>query len=446
MAEPKTEEQLDELLNDPEKLDARIAAQVEEKLGSAVKEQLAQALRANAKEEPPKRIPMIDPSAEAEVKEVAPGQYVRADYDPWRKMGFGLMKAQKTLYSKRAPGSSLDGQYEDFGSFLTTVHNGTFREVADARLKVLTEGSGADGGFLVPEEFRSEMLRLAIEEAVVRSRARVIPMARETMLFPAIKDTSHASSIHGGVQAFWNPESADLSADSSQPAFVQVRYTAHKLTGYTLASNDLLADSAITLEALLMEMFSDALAYFEDIAFIEGTGSGQPEGILTADSLITVSKETGQAAATIVTENLDKMFMRMLPASRGTAVWLAHYDIMPQLLALSRTVGTGGAPVMMMNIQGAPVFIIYGRPVIFTEKAQTLGTKGDIYFADFSYYIIGDRQALSIAASPHVKFINDETVWRFIQRLDGKSWLTSALTPRNGTTTISPFVALADRT
>ncbi len=445
MPELKTEEQLNELLNDPAKLDAHITAQVEEKLGAAVKEQLSEVLKAQAKENPPKRLPMSDPALDAPTKEVAPGEHVREDYDPWRKEGYGPIRAQKGLYSKRAAGASLDGQYEFFGKFLSTVFDNN-RGVDDARLKVLTEDSGAQGGFLVPEEFRSEMLRLAIEEAIIRPRARVIPMPRESMLFPVIKDTTHASSIYGGVQAFWNPESADLSADSSEPAFAQARWTAHKLTGYTLASNELLADSAIALEALLMEMFSTALAYFEDIAFFDGTGAGQPEGILNADALISVAKETGQAAATIVTENLDKMYMRMLPQSRGSAVWVAHYDIIPQLLALSRAVGTGGAPVMVMNIQNAPAFIIYGRPVIFTEKAQTLGTLGDIYFADFSYYMIGDRQALSVAASPHVKFINDQTVWRFIQRVDGKAWLVSALTPRNGTTTISAFVALADRT
>ena len=64
---------------------------------------------------------------------------------------------------------------------------------------------------------------------------------------------------------------------------------------------------------------------------------------------------------------------------------------------------------------------------------------------DFGYYLIGDRQLLTVATSPHVQFINDRTVWRFIQRVDGRPWIDSAITPRNGTNTLSPMVALAAR-
>ena len=83
--------------------------------------------------------------------------------------------------------------------------------------------------------------------------------------------------------------------------------------------------------------------------------------------------------------------------------------------------------------------------MIFTEKCQTLGTVGDIFLTDFSYYVIGDRMGFEMSASPHVRFTNDETVYRFVQRVDGKPWIESALTPRQGSNTLSPFVALATR-
>ena len=194
-----------------------------------------------------------------------------------------------------------------------------------------------------------------------------------------------------------------------------------------------------------MRLFPQALAYFEDDAFINGIGSGQPLGLLNADALVTVSKETGQAATTITAENIDKMYSRMLPASRSRAVWIAHPDTLPQIVSLSRSVGTGGAPVMMSSMAGSAPASIYGRPLILSEKCQTLGTAGDVYFADLSYYVVGDRQSLSMASSPHVRFQNDETVWRFTQRVDGRPWLESALTPRNGSNTISPFINLATR-
>ena len=194
-----------------------------------------------------------------------------------------------------------------------------------------------------------------------------------------------------------------------------------------------------------MRLFPAALAYFEDDAFLNGIGAGQPVGIINADALVTVAKETGQAATTIVSENIDKMYSRMLPSSRANAIWLAHPDTLPQIVSLSRSVGTGGSAVMMNSMAGAAPASIYGRPLIISEKCQSIGSAGDIYFVDLSYYVIGDRQSISMAASPHVRFQNDETVWRFTQRVDGKPWIESALTPRNGTNTLSPFVALATR-
>ena len=139
------------------------------------------------------------------------------------------------------------------------------------------------------------------------------------------------------------------------------------------------------------------------------------------------------------------MYARMLPASLGNAVWIAHNDTFPQLATMSLAVGTGGSAVWMNNGVGGPPMTILGRPVIFTEKAQTLGTAGDIYFADLSYYMIADRQQLEVASSEHTRFSTDETDWRLIQRVDGRPRIDSALTPRNGSNTVSPFVALATR-
>ena len=270
-----------------------------------------------------------------------------------------------------------------------------------------------------------------------------MPMSSLTLSLPTIVDTTHATNVFGGVRAYWTPESGSYTA--SEPSFGQVSLTAKKLTAYTSAANELLADSAISLEALLMRLFPQALAYFEDDAFINGVGGGQPVGILNADALITVAKETGQAATTIVAENIDKMYSRMLPSSRARAVWVAHPDTLPQLVSMARSVGTGGSAAVMPSLTGSAPVTLYGRPIVFTEKCQTLGTAGDLFFVDFGYYVIGDRQTLTMASSPHVRFQNDETVWRFTQRVDGRPWLESALTPRNGSNTLSPFVNLATR-
>ena len=94
------------------------------------------------------------------------------------------------------------------------------------------------------------------------------------------------------------------------------------------------------------------------------------------------------------------------------------------------------------NISGALPSTIYGIPVIVSEKLPALGTAGDILLADMRYYLIGDRQRLTVDESIHVKFNTDEKSWRFVQRVDGQPWIDSAITPRQGGVTLSPFVKL----
>ena len=355
---------------------------------------------------------------------------------------------ETTDYNPEAVGASEDGKFKSRGEFFQKVWEAGNGRGLDPRLvetRNLGENFGDAGGFLVPEEFRPDLMQIPIEASVIRPRAFTIPMAASTLRIPAIRDTSHASNLFGGVSASWGSEGEDLSSATNQPAFGQVRLDAHKLTGYTVVSNELVQDSAIAVDTMLSRLFGQAISYFEDVAFINGTGAGQPQGILNSDCLISVAKETGQAATTILKENLDKMYSRMLPSSLANSVWLAHPDTFPQLASLSQAVGTGGGPVWVSNMAGGPPNSIYGRPIVFTEKAQTLGTVGDVMFVDLSYYIIGDRQALTTSASPHVRFTTQETVFLFSERLDGRMWLDSALTPRNGSNTVSPAVALATR-
>lgn len=363
----------------------------------------------------------------------------------YKAMGLNREQRRQIAATGRGPGAALHGQYETFGHFLDAIAGKTPKDNNLPKiLNDMSESVGADGGFTVPEEFRAELLRLELESAVVRPRARVIPMASASVRIPAILDASHASTVFGGVQASWTAELASLGT-GTQPSFAQILLQARKLTGLTVASNELLADSAISLEALIMSLFGDALAYFEDDAFIAGTGAGQPLGVINSPSMVTVTKEVGQPAATINYANIVKMFSRALPQAMGRGVWYGHPDILPELARLSLSVGTGGSAVWISNIQGGPPATIFGRPVMFSEKAETLGTAGDLVFADFGFYLIGDRQALQVASSPHAHFPTDEMTWRFVQRVDGRPWLISALTPRNGSNTLSAFVSLATR-
>lgn len=308
-----------------------------------------------------------------------------------------------------------------------------------------SSGEPASGGFLIPEAFRAELLSLSLEQSVVRPRARVVPMETSRVLYPYIDDTSHTSNVFGGVQGYWTPESGQMTDVAA--TFGRMSLEAWKLTAFANVPNELIADSAISFEAFIRSTFPQALAYFADVAFLSGTGVGQPLGILTDSNAarVVVDKESGQAADTIVWENIVKMYARMLPQSLGSAVWVTSPDTFSELATMALSVGTGGGPIWLNNGVAGPPMTILGRPVVVSEKVENLGDEGDINFIDFSYYLVGDRQAMTVASSEHFRFQNGETSFSFVERLDGRPWLQSALTPRNGGPTLSPFVSLAER-
>jgi HK97 family phage major capsid protein len=355
-------------------------------------------------------------------------------------------------YNGKAPGAALDKQFTNWGDYLTATWAGAnTAEAFSARsdIKKIQNAFGStvpsDGGFLIPESLRSELLRVPMEKGVVRSRARVVPMETLMVPYPMIDNTSNASSVHGGITGYWTEEGGTLT--DSSPTFGRIELLAKKLTLYSEIPNELFQDSLLSLEQFMSESYPEALLWFEDCAFIDGNGVGQPLGFLNAPAAVSVAKESGQAAGTIVWENIVKAYSRMLPSSIGNAVWIAHIDTLPELATMALSVGTGGSAVWIGDGGGeaAPPMRILGRPVVFTEKVSSVGTVGDINFVDLGYYLVGDRQAMQMSTSTEFKFGNDKTAMRLIERVDGTPWIKSAITPRKGSNTLSPFVKVATR-
>ena len=167
---------------------------------------------------------------------------------------------------------------------------------------------------------------------------------------------------------------------------------------------------------------------------------------MNSPALVVVDAEAGQADSTVVAENIFKMYARMHPASIGSAVWVINNTVVPQLMAL--TVGSTGIPVWLPNqsVAGSPFGTILGRPLFITEKLPCIGCEGDILFADFRQYLVGEKSTgIQSATSIHLYFDYDLTTFRFVYRTDGKTWWRSPLTPKSGCDTMSPFVTLANR-
>lgn len=363
--------------------------------------------------------------------------------------GFSSSGFRNAIHNPELPTAELDGHYKGLGPLALDIHNKrTGRPLRNpegwAEVERVTnaysENDPATGGFLVPEEMRAMLMSLALEQSVMRSRATVITMSSLTTSIPFVDATTHVGSVFGGMVFYWVGESATITA--SEATFGKVKLEANKLVGGARIPNELWADAS-ALTTWLESAAPMGIAFYEDLAFINGTGVNQPLGVLQSPALIQFDRTTTDE---LVPADIYGMYSRMLPQSLANGVWLVNQTLLPKVFALAQEVGTsGGAPVNILDITATPRMTLLGRPMIVTEKIPALanGAGNDIVFIDPTYYLIGDRQGVSLDYSEHSRFMNDETELRIIERVDGRPWIQSALTPVNGST-LSPFVGITD--
>ena len=315
----------------------------------------------------------------------------------------------------------------------------------------------ADGGFLIHPDFSQEVMVIAHDTGMVYINGRKLPLSTATnaIKIPGIDEQSRVDgSRWGGVRMYWQNEADSLIG--AKPKFRAIELVTKKLTGLFYATDELIQDAAM-LGGIVTQAFGEEMGFKLDDAAINGDGAGKPQGVMNANCLITVAAETGQQTKTIVTQNVVKMYYRLHMRSRKNAVWYVNQDCEQQLLQLSLPVGTGGSSVVDgMGPVGGRLYTppgqtadgygrLFGRPVVPIEQAQTLGTTGDIILADMSQWVWVDKGDMQQATSMHVRFLTDEMTYRYLYRCDGQPIWHVALTPFNGSSTLSPFVTLASR-
>ena len=345
-----------------------------------------------------------------------------------------------------------DKPFDTFGEFLISVKNAaTVPSNIDPRLASrkatgLNESVGADGGFLVQTDQAGQLMKRAYDRSILANRVRRTPVGPNAngLTAWAVNETTRATgSRWGGIQSYWLGEGGTKLA--TKPVFREINLKLRKLIGLCYATDELLADS-VALGSIISEGFGDDFAWMVDDAIYNGLGGFQPLGFMASGALVSVAKETGQAADTIVAENIFKMYSRRL-GQPGPYVWLINQDIEPQLYGLSLDVGTGGMPLYMPpgGLSAAPFGSLMGKPVLAVEQAATVGSVGDIAFVDLSQYILIDKGATQVDSSIHVQFKTDETAYRFVYRVDGQPIDAAPVTPANSALTQSAFVVLASR-
>lgn len=345
--------------------------------------------------------------------------------------------------------------YRDVGAFAVAVAGHDLPSTPpDEKLSIINRAAAAsgmsvgvpsDGGAMMAPQFSTQiwdMMQKAPANLMAECDSYTVTGESLTML--AVAETSRAhGSRWGGVRGYWKSEAALMAA--SNPKLREVKVEPQELYVFAYVTDKLLRGAGPALTQFLTRSASEEIVFLVNDAIVEGDGVGKPLGYKGAPGTVTIAKEGSQAAATILSANINKMYARVPARLRGRARWKINQDAEPALGALEA--GSGGIPLYYPNgsIAGAPYSTLKGLPIDAIEMAETLGTKGDISLVDLSAYFLGVRGSLQTDFSIHLRFDYAETAFRFMFEVDGRPWISSALTPFKGSATQSPFVNLAVR-
>jgi HK97 family phage major capsid protein len=308
------------------------------------------------------------------------------------------------------------------------------------------EGTPSEGGFLVGSDLMDPLLTKVYETGQLAKLCFRLPVSTGSngIKIPAIDETSRINgSRFGGVQSYYAAEAETVTA--TKPKFRLLTLELRKLFAICYATEELMAD-APALGRILQQSFVDEIGFKVDDAILNGGGAGMPLGILNSPALVTVPVEAGQNTG-ILYENIIKMYSRMLPRSRKSAVWLINQSIEPALFSMSLSVGTGGVPVYLpaSGAAGTPYASLMGLPVIPCEQCGALNSKGDIILADLSSYILAEKGGIKSDVSTHLRFLFDERTFKWTYRFDGQPLANAPTIPFKGSASLSSFVTLAAR-
>jgi len=304
----------------------------------------------------------------------------------------------------------------------------------------------SQGEFLLEPTVSRDLLKPIHDEGPISSLAKRMPVGPNSISgwINGIDETNRtAGNRWGGVRGYWVSEGDAMTA--SQPKFKRINWELHQLAVLQYATDNLLKDSTL-LDSVIRESSMEELKFMVNDAFFRGTGAGQPKGLGTAATNAALISAVRTNATNIDHDDILRMKIRMRPSAYARMVWLANPDVMGEIDSLNFTAGSTGilSPYVTYGADG--VTRLAGRPVIYNEFNPTLGQVGDLLLWDPADYLYWEGAGIEGASSIHVQFTTNQTVFRFIYRVDGMPASYSAITPAQGSNTTSAYIALAATT
>ena len=316
-------------------------------------------------------------------------------------------------YSQKAAYGFTDrGEAKKFLKFC----QGIFQR--DPAVKDMTEGTDSEGGFLVPEEWRPNLIQMLETYGVARRECTILPMSREELVMPKLTN---------GVQTYWIGEGKTIP--NTQPSFGELRLVAKKLAALVPMTSELLADTAIEIANLLLTLFAQAIAKEEDRVVFTGDVSGASDpfdGVMADPDVAAYTLASGSTSfANIDFDDMTDIIASVTPTVSAGAKWYMHRTVFNLLrkqhsLTYDGTSKSSDNSYIFSSPNGSDPGMIWSYPY---ELVETMPSVSDdavatpfMIFGNMKHYYIADRQKLSIARSEHVGFAQDKIYLRVIQR------------------------------
>jgi HK97 family phage major capsid protein/HK97 family phage prohead protease len=348
-----------------------------------------------------------------------------------------------------APPAQVKNQFRNMGEQLQAIARHHRGLGMDERLRAIQGANtvtGEDGGFLLQPEFAQGIMKNIYETGQIISRCATIPLSagKNSLVENRGDNFDRSTRPFSGMSVEWTEEGGVIN--KSKPNLIRLETRASKITGLFYVTEETLQDAS-ALSAFAQDEMSSALEFAIEEAVLRGNGVGKPLGILNAGTkaTVTIAKESGQAAGTVVLDNISKMYAAAYKQGASNMVWLANDELFVDLLKLQ----LGNQPVFMPagGISGSPFATIFNTPVIFTDQASAKGAKGDLMLLNLSQYRLAMKEQAQMSESMHVEFLSDQQVFKIRSRSGGQSLWPDSIKPRNATSgfRMSPFVVLEAR-
>ena len=303
------------------------------------------------------------------------------------------------------------------------------------------EQSDPDGGDLIPRQFSNQVYERMMTMNDILRLLSPVTLTGNSLDWPCTKEDSRVDGQRGGgILGYWEGEASQYVPSKSRLRTIALKL--HKLTVLTFVTDELINDSAVALQSFMLKYPPREINFKINDAVINGNGNGIPQGIMKSNSLITVPAVAGQGSNTIIYQNIQAMYSRVIAGQRGSMVWLYNQDAEAALSLMYMPTGTAAGVAIFTPNQAGTGFDLKGRPALVMEQCQSIGTAGDIIAFAPEGYVSATKGGIETFMSMHLRFDYDEMAFKWRFRFDAQPYDNVALTPYKGSTTVSSMLVL----